>query len=343
MSRTRKNSTPTPKKTCQSEVHKGNRERSLTYFFKVDSPLFPDGHLNICRDCVREEVDIDDLQSVISFLRQIDKPFLKDEWDKAMSTRSKRHPIGAYMQKLSLPQYKNKTFNESDGVDGVGKVDLSSINAPDFVENVKGEMIHYSEELVNKWGVGYSKQEYLKMEKFFQDTKFTHEINTPTHIDTLTQLAYLTVDRDRLRQKGDWNNYTKLSTTIENMQKSAGFRPVDRQGIDDATGIKTFSQIFEEVEKRGFRKPPPPVFDEDIVDAMIVSLANYYNRLVGKAILKDIPEEMKEELQEFFEDDLEPVELNDEEYEDLDFSIDDDEDEEGDILDLGIPEDEDDE
>ena len=342
MSRTRKNNTPTPKKTCQHENHVGNREKSLTYFFKVDSPLFPDGHLNICRDCVRSEVDVDDIQSVISFLRQIDKPFLKDEWDKAMSTRDKKHPIGAYMQKLSLPQYKSKTFDESDGVNGVGKVDLSSINSPDYVENVKGEIIEYSEELVNKWGVGYSKQEYLKMEKFFQDTKSTHEISTPTHIDTLTQLAYLSIDRDRLRQKGDWTNYTKISKTMDDMQKSAGFRPVDRQGVDDATGIKTFAQIFEKVEKEGFRKPPPPVFDEDVVDAMITSLANYYNRLVGKHILKEIPQEMKEELQEFFEEDLTPVELNDEEYEDLDFSLD-EEDEEEETLDLGIPEDEDDE
>lgn len=322
MSRTKKNNTPTPKKTCQGEHHQGNRERSYTYFYKVDSPMFPDGMLNICRDCIRSEVDIDDVQAVISFLRQIDKPFLKDEWDKAMSTRSKKHPIGAYMQKLSLPQYKDKTFNNSDGVDGVGKVDLSSINAPEFIERNDGKIIYYSDDLVNKWGTGYNKIELLQMEKYFQDTKSTHEINTPTHVDTLTQLAYLTVDRNRLRQKGDWTNYTKLSTTIENMQKSAGFRPVDRQGVDDATGIKTFSQIFEKVEKDGFRKPPPPVFDEDIVDAMIVSLANYYNRLVGKQILTEIPEEMKEELQEFFEDDLTPVDINDEEYEDLDFSLD---------------------
>lgn len=323
MSRTRKN-TPTPKKRCQGENHKGNRERAYTYFYKVDSPLFPDGMINICRDCVRDNIDVDNLEDVIGFLRQIDKPFLKDEWDKALKSRN--HPIGAYMQKLALPQYKDKTFKHSDGIDGVGKVDLSSVNAPDYIERNDGKIIEYSDELVNKWGVGYTKTEYLQMEKYFQDTKSTHEINTPTHYDTLTQLAYLTIDRNRLRQQGDWNNYTKLSKTIEDMQKSAGFRPIDRQGVDDATGIRSFSQIFEEVEKKGFRKPPPPVFDEDIIDAMIVSLANYYHRIVGKEILHSIPEEIKEELQDFYEDDLTPVEINDEEYEDLDFSVDDDDD-----------------
>jgi hypothetical protein len=313
--------TTTKKKVCNDCM----LEKAESFFFKVDSPLFPDGRINTCRDCLRKKINVDDVEQVIGFLRQIDKPFYQDEWEKALAGRDKKHPIGAYMQKLALQQYKGKTFNNSDGVNGVGKVDLSSINSPEFIETDTGKIIEYSDDLVNKWGIGYSKLEYLQMEKFFQDMKATHEIHTPTHIDMLTQLAYLSVDRNRLRQERDWNNYNKISKTYEDMMKSAGFRPVDRQGIDDATGIRTFSQISEEVEKKGFRKPPPPVFNEDIVDAMIVALANYYHRLVGKEILREIPEEIKKQLDEFYEDDLTPVELNDEEYEDLDFSLDEDE------------------
>ena len=110
------------------------------------------------------------------------------------------------------------------------------------------------------------------------------------------------------------------------MEQSAGFRPVDRQGIDGATGIKSFAQIWEEVEKKGYRKPPKITFDEDIVDGIIVSLANYYNRLVGKQILSEVPDEIKKELDEFYEDDLTPVDINDEEYDDLDFSLEEEED-----------------
>lgn len=314
----RKSPTPQEKKKCNS----CDRERALTFFFKVDSPLFPDGKINTCRDCVRDNVDVDDVEDVIGFLRQIDKPFYQDEWEKALANRDKKHPIGAYLGKInSLQQYKGKSFDNSDGIDGVGKVDLSSTNAPDTIVTVDEKVIEYSDDLVTKWGTGYSKLEYLQMQKFFHDMKVTHEIHTPTHIDMLTQLAYLSVDRNRLRRERDWNNYNKISKTYEDMMKSAGFRPVDRQGIDDATGMRSFAQIFEEVEKRGFRKPAPAVFDEDIVDAMIVSLANYYHRLVGKQILTEIPEEIKQEMEEFYIDNLEPEELNDEEYEDLDFSL----------------------
>lgn len=310
-----------PKKKCQGECGKS---KAYAYFFKVDSPLFPDGMINICRDCVRKEVDVENTEAVIGFLRQIDKPFVLKVWNKAL--QGDNHPIGTYLGQInSLQQYQGKTFDNSDGIDGLGKVDLSSTLSPDEVVNVKGEIIVYSDELVNKWGTGYKKPEYLKMEKFYQDMRATHEIHTPVHVNKLMSLSRLTVKLDRLLQADDWQNYTKLAKTIDDMEKSAGFRPADRQGIDEATGIRSFSQIYEEVEKKGFRKPPKLVFDEDIIDGIVISLANYYHRIVGMQILSELPEEIKNELDDFYEFDDNPVDLDDEEYEDLDFSIEEDE------------------
>lgn len=310
---------PIPKKKCQGNCGK---DKSYTFFFKVDSPMFPDGMINICRDCVREAVNVEDMDSVIGFLRQIDKPFIQSYWDEALLTD--RHPLGEYIRKVnSLSQMKGKNFDNSDGINGVGKIDLQSAKSPDSIENVKGELIEYSDELVNKWGIGYKKPEYLKMEKFYQDMRLTHEIHTPVHVNKLKELAYLQIEQERLRQERDMPNYTKLAKTIDDMEKSAGFRPVDRQGIDGATGIKSFSQVYEEVEKKGFRKPPKVIFNEDMVDGIIISLGNYYHRIVGKQILSEIPDEIKNELDAFYEVSETPVEINDEEYENLDFSLDD--------------------
>lgn len=319
---TRRNTPTTEKKLCQGECHK---ERALSYFYKVKSPMFPDGHINICRDCVKSSINVDELEEVIGFLRQIDKPYIKKLWDMAYANRDKSSPVGTYLKNLSLGQYDGKTFLNSDGVDGIGKVDVSSINTPDSVENVKGEKIIYSDALVDFWSIGYKKNEYLDLEKFYQDMRLTHEIHTPVHINKLKELAYLNIELKRLRQERDIVNYTKLAKTIDDMEKSAGFRPVDRQGVDDATGIRNFSQVFEEVEKKGFRKPPKLVFDEDVIDGIVVSLANYYHRLVGKQILTEVPEDVKVELEEFYEEDLNPVEINNEEYDNLDFTVEEDE------------------
>lgn len=312
----RKKPNPPAKRECNT----CGKSKAETFFFRVDSPLFPDGRIDTCRDCVRATIDVENIEEVIGFFRQIDKPFLKDEWDKAFENRDKRHPIGNYLSKINaLGQYKGKTFENSDGISGIGSVDLSSVmESSDTIETNQGKTIKYSDDLVDKWGTGYNRKEYLQLEKFYQDMRATHEIHTATHIDLLMQLAYLSVDRDKLRRAGDWNDYGKISKTYEEMMKSAGFRPVDRKGMDDVTGIRSFSQAWEEVEKRGWRKPPVKNFEEDIVDGIIISLANYYHRLIGREILTELPEEMKEEMDKFYEDDLTPDDIE-EEYE-LDFS-----------------------
>lgn len=314
----KKKKEPVPKKACSS----CGKNKPYTNFYKVKSQMFPDGMINICNVCVKEQVDIDNLEEVVGFLRQIDKPFIEKYWNTAIE--SKKYTLGEYLRKISsLHQMVDKNFDNSDGYNGVGKIDIDSAKSPDVVENVKGETIEYSDELVDKWGIGYKKPEYLKMEKFYQDMRLTHEIHTPVHVNKLMELAYLTIEQERLRLERNMGDYTKLATAIDKMETSAGFRPSDRQGIEDATGIRSFAQIWEEVEKKGFRKPPAVTFDEDIVDGMIISLANYYNRLVGKQILSEVPDEIKQELDAFFVDDLTPEdELEDVDYENLDFSTD---------------------
>lgn len=288
------------------------RERLSTYFYKVDNhQLFPDGMLNTCRDCVRDSIDTDDLEQVISFLRQIDKPFDATYWNEALNNKRGNHPLGEYIRKInSLSQMKGKTFEDSKGVSGLGTSNEVITNkSPDVVKTEQGKPIEYSDDFITKWGIGYKKHEYLRMEKFYQDMDDTHEISTPIHKDMLIQLAKLSVRRDRYLENDNMMDYDRASKSFKSMMESSGFTPADRKTGDEQTGIRTFSQIWEEVEKRGFRKPPKLDFDEDVIDGQIIALANYYHRLIGKQILQEIPEEIKQEMDEFFKDDLTPVDI----------------------------------
>lgn len=310
------------KKLCQSTSC--GKEKPITAFYKVDSVLFPDGTINICKDCIKKDINIDDIEDVVGFLRQIDKTFNKELWDKVYSNKDKKEPIGAYLGMInSLGQYKDKTFKNSDNVDNVGNLDKNKILDGDVILLRNGEPLYYHDDMILKWGLGYTKSQYLQMEKFYKDMELTHDISTPPAIDSLTQLAYLSVDRNTLRISGNWADYSKISKTMDDMSKSAGFRPIDKQGLEDSTGIKSFSQIFEKVEKEGFRKPPKISFDEDIIDKMIIVILNYYHRLFGKEILTSVPEDVKQELLEFFDEDLTPVEINDEDYDNIDYTLED--------------------
>lgn len=283
-----------PKKHCQGDCKK---ERALNFFYKVDSPLFPDGHLNICRDCLRDSIDVDDVQEVIDFLRQIDKPFHKQEWDKALDKRDKRHPIGSYIKTLSLQQYKGETFKDSDGVEGAFNVDLKSIKSDDEIKTEAGEVITFDEKLfVSRWGVGYKKYEYLSLEKFYQDMLDSYEVVTANHKKMLIQLAKLTLEMDRLLSAQDFTNYQKVSNVYDNLLKSAGFRPVDRKNGAESTGIFSFSQVWAEIEKEGFVPPKMVEYPKDDVDYMLLYYIQFTQRLVGKSVSTEPPKNWRDEV-----------------------------------------------
>lgn len=276
-----------PKKTCSS----CGRSKVYNKFYKVESPLFADGMLNICSDCIREQIDIEDIESVVGFLQQIDKPFVQKYWDEAIN--SGRYPLGEYIRKVnSLTQLRNTSFKDSDGFDESGNVSLNS----DSVEREDGKIIQYSDSLVHRWGAGYKKYEYLKLEKFYQDMMLSYEVKTANHKQMLKQLAKLSVEMDNLLNAKDYQNYSKVSDTFDKLLKSSGFRPIDRKNGSDATGIYSFSQIWAEIEKDGFVEPEMIDYPKDDIDNMLLYYIQFVQRLVGKPVSVAPPENWRDEV-----------------------------------------------
>lgn len=284
----------TPKLKCEGQC---KLEKQETRFYKSDSPLFPSGRINICSTCASKEIDENDIETVIKFLRQIDKPFIESVWNGAVL--HKNNSLGEYMRQINSLSYRGKTFEDSDNMNGMGKtsdIQSAKINV-DTIDTVKG-VLEYSDDLISKWGIGYKKHEYLQMEKFYVDMKETHEINTSIHIDQLKQLAYLSVERDRLRQSGEWGDYERISKTMELMLKSAGFRPIDRKSGAEATGIFSFAQVWAEIEKEGFITPNMVEYDKDDIDYMLLYFVQFTQRLVGKSVSVSPPSNWRNEIVE---------------------------------------------
>lgn len=288
---TRKKKEPTPKKECTSC---GNN-KAVTFFYKVDSPLFPDGRINTCRDCVRKQVDINDLEQVITFLRQIDKPFDQRYWDEAL--KSKNHPLGEYVRKVnSLNQVKNKSFDDSTAV-GIGtSLDIQASQALDTIEREDGEIIEYTDSLVSRWGIGYQKHEYLRLEKYYQDMMMSYEIKDINHRQMLKNLAKLSVELDNALARKDFTQYSKINKEYDIMLKSSGFRPVDKKSGSEASGMMSFSQVWAEIEKEGFVPPKLIEFEKDDIDYMLMYYQQFVQRLVDKPVTVEPETEWRDEV-----------------------------------------------
>ena len=83
--------------------------------------------------------------------------------------------------------------------------------------------------------------------------------------------------------------FSKIHTEYQKLLTSSGLRPIDKIGGAEASGIKSFSQIFEEVEKEGFIKPASVNENQDIVDKTIQYILNYTKKLLNKQVLIDTP------------------------------------------------------
>jgi hypothetical protein len=96
---------------------------------------------------------------------------------------------------------------------------------------------------------------------------------------------------DRALKDQDWKTFETLNKQLTSVLKDAGFRPIDRVSGSESSGIRSFSQIFEEVEKDGFIVPAPLDVHQDIVDRTIMYLVNYQRKLLNMGALDSPPDD----------------------------------------------------
>lgn len=272
----------TGKKKCIS----CNREIHVRNFYKSQSNLFEDGLVSVCKECLFKLVDKNDLEnSIKSILIKIDKPFLVDVWKATLE--SDGDPIRMYVKNInSLKQYRDMTYRDSvhENINEVRK---------SYEENLQftDDSIQVTDEIKIKWGLGYTDYEYAYLEKFYEDMMSTHEIKTPQHKKNLIQVAKNYLDMDKLQANREWGDLEKLARIQDKLLASSGFRPIDRKGGDEATGLRSFSAVWAEVEKQGFVPPHDPEVTQDILDQTIMYLQNFTLRLLNKEMLTTPPDD----------------------------------------------------
>ena len=85
------------------------------------------------------------------------------------------------------------------------------------------------------------------------------------------------------------NTFSKMHKEYQSSLQSSGLRPIDKVGGAEASGMRSFSQIFEEIEKDGFIVPAPIEEKQDIVDRTIQYIMNYTLKLLNQQALVEPP------------------------------------------------------
>lgn len=253
-----------------------------------------DGRLNVCKVCLSKMIDENDINTIKSVLRQIDKPFLPMVWKT--SQESKQDTFGNYMRQInSLKQYKGMKW--IDGLMESGSKEEDSLNE---IEELKPENFVPSsvvEQRVNedfispldifkltpqlqlKWGVNFKKEQIYYMEQLWVDMIEGFIIETPSQKDYLKKCCITSVMANDAYSNSDIASGDKLTKSYNDLMKAANFAPSTRNSADKTGGVNSFSELFEVIEKDGFI-PMWPNLDNDIADKTLEHLKKWTRELV---------------------------------------------------------------
>lgn len=261
--------------------------------------MFSDGRVPLCKKCLKDMIDENNVDSVKTTLQRIDKPFIAKVWKSA--EESDNDTVGIYFRMInSLHQYKNASWADSD-FEGEKETDIYRHKFDD-VDNVDeivtdNGVIKLNKDIAMKFGSGYTNREYLTMEKFYNDMTMTHKVETPQLKKQLVYLCKLQIQMDRALEKEDDGAFKNYNDRYEKILQSSGFRPIDRKSSSEASGLISFSSLFEQVEKNGYIEPKPIEERMDLVDVAILTHLNYIRQLLGHEKFAQIPDEIHDALE----------------------------------------------
>ena len=249
-----------------------------------------------------------------TMLQRLDKPLYWDDLDSAYNQYKKEHSylsedeiakhgkdiIGLYFKNTMLRQNRDKSFADSE-LDGhihtnsnIVAIDKNRIKKK-YIEdenktNSQNESndeipvklptkntFEVTEDMINLFGEGYTKTEYKKMFRKYEEMKQTYVIQTSIHREALVTYVRFKVKEEMATAKGDvveaqkW--YSAAQTAAEQGKLTA--KQISKEDLQG--GIVNFSDIFAAVEGAKERIKIFPEFKYQPKDAADFIIWNYVN------------------------------------------------------------------
>ena len=308
----------TKKKVCSS----CGRELPLnTGFYSSKSPMFAvDGKINICKECfissaLNEETNEVDEVKLKNLLRRTDFPYYRDNLQSATLQYSKEHGyvsdedvkyhgddiIKLYMKNVnSLRQLSTKTFEDSEKDGFIQKRSTVLKSANDDIKMLNNEVskkarkeekcysdnddFELSEDIIQLFGEGYTKNEYRKMYKKYEKLKLNYSLQTNLHQESLATYVRFKVKEEDATARGEVDEAKKWYDAAQNAAANGKLTPKQLSEADLQGGINSFSEIFKAVEQAIDIIPILPRFKyrpNDALDFNIWCYINYARDLQG--------------------------------------------------------------
>lgn len=151
------------------------------------------------------------------------------------------------------------------------------VELPDVEKDLTEEDKIY---LATKWGRLYSAENWVYLEKKYNDFMASFDIKGAAREDTLIQICKLSLKLNEALDSGDMDSYAKLVRAYDSLMKSAKF--TEAQNKEDASSeFDSVGAIVSFCEKEGGYIPEYKITaDQDIIDSIIRDNREYLQTLI---------------------------------------------------------------
>lgn len=271
----------------------GNNKK-LTDYYKSYSPLDKiDERLRVCKVCLKNESDINNVDSVKNILRMVDKPFNILLWESALT---KPDVIGEYFKLINAKDYRHETWEQSifekeNNIDN-RKIQDDNLSIKDTDETLLNE-------LKEKYGYGYPDEEYILFEKKFINLKPSFQLPTTMHEEYLREYCVNKVKETIAKAKGEFKEAKEWAAMAKESAEAGKLKPSQMSKADLSQGLDGFGQLSRMVEQHQDIIPLLPKFIKQPKDDVDVTLWLYINYIRD---LQGLPPAEYEEIYQFYEE-----------------------------------------
>ena len=130
-----------------------------------------------------------------------------------------------------------------------------------------------------KWGKSYKPEEWIWLEKLYNEMMESYDIRTAGHIDTLKKICRISLKTDQMLNIGDIDGAQKGIKMYDMLMKSGNFTAVQNK-TDNGEFLDSISELVTICEKQGFIPRYYIEQPNDKADRVLQDLQGYTRTLV---------------------------------------------------------------
>lgn len=177
---------------------------------------------------------------------------------------------------VAIPEFADNRPAEPPPQDYFGEISGAAEEESELAAQLTDEDKSY---LRLKWGKMYKPDEWLQLEKLYNEMMESYDIQTAAHIDTLKLICKTSLKCNQLIDIGDIESYQKMSRVYDSLMKSGKFTAAQNKA-EQGEFVDSIGELVAICEKDGFI--PRYYVDEpkDKVDETIKDMQLYTKTLI---------------------------------------------------------------